>query len=330
MEISNPKWGCKFTIQVILLLAFGIFNTAWAQLNIELTLDKSTYLEDEPIWIEAVERNIGDKIEWTTPFRPSVPEFCKFVLKNSAGKQFDYKGGSEYITYDLDRHPNGIEMPPGESIYLVKGLLGIFGDRDENHVFVFHLPPDSYTLQVIHHTNWRWLKEFHELSQKIGGVLAKEQVDKGTVYSNTVEFEIVEPEGEERVVQQKLLSAYRLQSQIHQGSTVQFQIYPILDDILTNYPNSVYTKAAHLAQRGSVAYKVGKTTWDIRESLHRFNESIYSFMLIGRRTKTDYALKYFPRVLHEYPESKAAEYIRNVVVKNNPDITLEQLLGVEE
>jgi len=274
------------------------------QTEITLTLDKDTFLVDERIWFEAEEKNTGTQVIYSSIFRPSARNYCKIVLRDSKGKEWPFRGGIAYIPYRSDW--KGYEMKVGQNRYLTKDLLGIFGISDGNHRFVFWLPPGHYFLQVILHTNYHWVAEFKKLYREYGSK-AYDMVDKRTVYSNSVEFDIVEPTGVEKEVQQKLLEAYRLTWEIKQGSTVQRQIFPILKEILDKHTESVYTIAAHSAMRSGIASFVGYTM-DAEETMVMFKDNIY-INLDVRNVKEEIVRDIFPKLRNKYPNTRLAKYI---------------------
>ncbi|NQT66366.1 MAG: hypothetical protein HQ569_02170 [Actinobacteria bacterium] len=287
-----------------LIALFFIPSVLNAQLKITLSLDKDTYLEDESIWFEAVEENIGDETMYSSYFLTSAKEYCKVILKDSEGKELQYKGGMGNFPYRPE-YP-GYKVEPGQKVYLINNLLAIFGERDENHRFVFRLPPGRYSLQVMLNTNYHWLYDLNEKYKKYGA-MAYDMVDKGTIFSNIVEFKIIKSTGIEKEVQDKLLQAYRLTYQIKQGSSIGTEIFPILKSIVDNYPESAYVIAAHSSMPGSVANSVGYTRNQVEEAI-RFKDRIYCYTLTSGLNK-ELSLQKFPELKSKHPDSKLAEYI---------------------
>ena len=185
-------------------------------------------------------------------------------------------------------------------------MHGIFGDRDENHRFVFKIPPGHYSLTAILNTNYHWIADpENNLGQKQS--IMNKVVDKGTVYSNVVEFDIVEPKGVEKKVHEKLLEAYSLTSQIKKGGNVRNQIYPILKSILDDNPVSVYSIAAHKLMRDINLHHMYHKS-DLLEDLERFRNQIYSYRLIQDVNKNDNIQK-IENIKQKYPNSRLAKYI---------------------
>lgn len=302
MGHNNQKYMPSF----LLLILYTIFSLAilTGQTNIHLSLEKTVFLLDEPIWIEAEEKNTGDDIVYSSLFVPNATSYCKFILKDGNGNEFPYKGLRGYIPYKSNW--KGYKLGPGENRFLVKEILGMFGEKDENHRFVFELTPGHYSLQVLLHTNYHWVANKKRLIGKIGSE-ANNMLGKRTVYSNIVEFDIVEPTDEEKIVHEKLLKAYKLTWQIKQGSHVQYDIFPILKSILDEHPESVYISAAHLSLRGSVSQKVGYKM-DLNKDLIQFKDSFYCQRIIGP-IKNEKALERLPGLKAKYPGSQLAKYI---------------------
>lgn len=293
-----------FTMAVFLTLLSFTTKNIEAQTALNLTLEKSVFLVDEQIWIEVEEKNISNESVFSSILRPSADLYCKIKLRDSKGKEWPYRGGVGFIPYQ----PNwkGYELAPQESRFLVKEILGIFGNQDESHRFVFHLPPEHYSLQIILHANYHWIAGFNELVKSFGEE-AHNIADKRTVISNAVEFEIIEPTGIEKSVHNKLLNAYRLTWQIKQGSKVQKDIVPIFESILNENPNSVYTIATHMGLRTTFSEDYGNRM-NLTKDLYRFRNNIYCKSLIDP-LKKETALENLPKLKVKYPGSKLAKYI---------------------
>ena len=289
-------------ITSLLIIVFPLHLSA--QSIIKLTLEKNTYLEDECIWFEAEEKNISNETVYSSIFRPGATSYCKVILKDTFGNELPYRGGVDFIPYKPEWL--GYELKPGQNRYLVKDLHGIFGERDENHRTVFRLPPGHYFLQIILYTNYHWTVNFKELYRQYGSE-AHNIADKRTVYSNIIEFDIIEPTGIEKEVHKKLLEAFGLRWQIKQGSTVHKQIFSILKLIEDDYPQSVYRLAAHNAMSSGIASNVGYRI-DPKETLVMFKDRIYLNVVV-RNLKNEIALQILPELSQEYPNSRLAKYI---------------------
>jgi len=285
-------------LNISLIALFFIPSVLNAQLKIKLSLEKESYLEDESIWFEAVEENIGDETIYSSYFLTIAKEYCKVILKDSEGKELQYKGGMGNFPY--------------RKVYLINNLLAIFAERDENHWFVFRLPPGRYSLQIMLNTNYHWLYDLNEKYKKYGA-MAYDMVDKGTIFSNTIEFTVIEPAGFEKNLQGKLLKAYKLMYNIKLGDNVKqsvnvkTEIFPILKSIVDDYPESDYVIAANRAIQGGVAFSVGYKRNQVEEAI-RFKDRIYCYTLI-EGLKKEIARERFPEIKSKYPNSKLSKYI---------------------
>lgn len=281
-----------------------------AQHRIVLSLEKEQYLVDEDIWFEAIEENLTRELVISSIFRPSALDYCEIVLVDSRSDTLHYRGLRGYIPYMPERW-NGHELHPGEQRYLVKQLHGIFGSQDESHDISFYLPPGRYSLQVLLHTQYGWPIEYSELARRIGSAAALRQVDRKTIRSNVVDFEIVEPQGTEREVHEKLLQAGRLEWEMSQESDVYLNIYQIHKEIVTQYPNSVYAINSYAHFHYFSARKAGHQL-DLEKQLALFHDRTYAYSVLSNNTlERKQAL--LLHVQTNYPGSKANRYLENQI-----------------
>lgn len=276
------------------------------QHRIVLSLEKEQYLVDEDIWFEAIEENLTSQLIVSSIFRPAALAYCKIILVDGQGDTLRYRGGRDYIPYRPERW-KGHELHPGEHRYLVKQLHGIFGFQDESHDISFYIPAGRYSLQVLLHTQYGWPVEYGELSRRIGSAAAIRQVDRRTIRSNIVEFAIVEPQGVEREVHEKLLQAGRLEWEMSQESDVYLSIYQIHKEIVTQYPNSVYAINSYAHFNYFSARKAGHQL-DLEKQLALFHDRTYAYFLLSNNTK-ERMQALLPLIEATYPGSKAHRYI---------------------
>lgn len=301
MKIQNK-------VQYLIIFGITVFHSnqsfAYGQLELTISMDKKIFLVDEPIWFELTEKNIGENNEFSSFLDPWLSEFCQIILKDTQGKTWPYKGHYGLHFYQPD-YP-GFELEPNQTRKYINELHGIFGDRDENHRIVFNIPPGHYTLMGILNSNYHWIAGPEKLvgGEKPGIIKI---VDKKTVFSNIVEFDIVEPKGVEKRVHEKLIEAYRLTLKIKKGSDVKNQISPILESILEKNPLSVYSVAAHKLLK-DINRQNKKDKRDQIKDLVRFRNQIYSFRLIQDIDKKSNFPKY-EEIKKKYPDSKLAKYI---------------------
>ncbi|MBN4081386.1 hypothetical protein JYT44_03375, partial [Caldithrix abyssi] len=250
------------------------------------------------------EKNIGNNVMYSSLLNPWLGDYCQVILQDSKGKTWPYRGHAGLHFYQPDYL--GFELKPKQSRIYVNELGGIFGDRDENHRFVFRIPPGHYTLKALINTNYHWRGN----SKNIKGHTEpgiNNVVDKRTVYSNIVEFEIVEPKGAEKNGHTKLLEAYRLTWQIKKGSNVHNQIIPILKSILDDHPVSAYYIAAHNSIIDFTFNHIGYQV-DPLEDIVKFKDQIYCHRLIQSVGKK-YDRQRFDEIKKKHPNSRLANYI---------------------
>jgi len=296
-------------------------------LSLTLRLEKYNYMVDEPIYYELAEKNVSDRIISTSPMRPSAIYWFKIILTNSRGDTLLYKGGQGFFNIVRDKH--GVILQPGETIYDVRNLLGIFGENDESHGITLYLPPHKYKIKIIHYTNTHWPLEFNEAMATTKGDYnqAINIIDKMAIESNEVEFEVVEPQGEEKRVQAKLLNAYNILQQIAGREPI--EIIPILNEIVDNYPNSVYAKPAYYQMKLFLSPSSrSQTRWDEDKILRKYSNSFFIYPIIEMKgvayTKNalellpnDYDVAYTKNALEslvkDYPNTKLEEYTYNII-----------------
>ncbi|MCH7573547.1 MAG: hypothetical protein IIA59_00305 [Candidatus Marinimicrobia bacterium] len=298
--------------RILGFMLMALLTPIYGQHRIVLSLEKEQYLVDEDIWFEAIEENLTDELVISSVLHPGAPTYCEVILVDSKSDTLPYRGMIFTMRYRPDRW-NGHELHPGDQRNLVKELHGIFGERDESHRFSFYLPPGSYTLQVLLHSRYGWHVEYGELARQMGPEAARQQVDRKTIRSNMVEFELIEPQGVEREVHEKLLQAGRLDYQITQGSTVHHQIYGIYKEMAAQYPTSAYLINVYDALRGYTASRAGHKV-DLEKQLALFHDRTYIHSLL-QGSNVDRLQSILSTVETKYPGSKAHRYIEKEIVR---------------
>jgi hypothetical protein len=118
-------------------------------------------------------------------------------------------------------------MAPGESWLYVIDLLSIFGEwGDAAHQIRLFLPPGAYKTQVIYDTSPKVLTAGH-------GSLD----DKQTLYSNVLQFEVVEPAGPEKAAHEMLIAAF---TAFENRDNPRDQRVSLLKNFIDKHPKSVY------------------------------------------------------------------------------------------
>ena len=163
------------------------------------------------------------------------------------------------------------------------------------------------------HSRYGWHVEYGEMARQIGPEAALRQVDRKTIRSNVVAFEIVEPKGMEREVLEKWLQAGRLEWELSQESNVYLNIYQIHREIVTQYPNSVYAINVYSYFRYASSSKAGHKV-DLEKQLALFHDRTYIHSLL-RGYPEDRLQSILLNVEANYPGSKAHRYIEKEIVR---------------
>jgi hypothetical protein len=208
LKILTIKEVCWITIVLI-----NAVSIAGSQNKLELTasLNKSVYLEGEPIWMTFI---LKSKSGQSLPFYSDcVP--CgdiALALKNSHGKSVQYRGSRSSSV--IGKNP----MTVSKNFSDILNLLDYFG-KSEIVSWCLYLPADSYTLQV---------------NGDEGGILG-EPGNKTSLHTNLISFKVVAPQGDE----EKIRQLYRQALQALGKHDYDLQESLIMQ-IFKKYPKSVY------------------------------------------------------------------------------------------
>lgn len=242
-------------------------------LRFTISLEKRTYLVDEPIYLEMLTTNISHQEVALLQMRPGASwGHFKIVLKDQNENQFDYYG--VHATMYAPPNWEGFIMAPGERWLLVHDLLDMFGKREDvAHQFSFVLPPGTYTIQVIYHTN-----------PKAYTGKNPEREDKQTIYSNILRFEVAKPVGSEKAEHEKVLGAltdYNKEYEKKETKNSRKQIL-VLKEFINENPNSVYLPLVYSYLH--ICYSINGYTLErqnlIQEILARFHHSGLTYKLL--------------------------------------------------
>lgn len=275
-------------------------------LRFEFRLEKNIYLVDEPIYYEAVEQNVSDAIISTSPMFPSAHMFFQIVLIDSQGDTLPYKGSIAYI--HIDRNRPGILLSPGEKLYDVRNLLGIFGNQDNAHGISYYLPTGTYTIKAIHKTNYHAPLEWSEAvaATKGDAEAAEKMIDRMAIESSEVEFEVIQPQGIEKMVHTKLTHLYRLREPIKGREPV--EIIPLLNELIERYPESVYAPAAYERMGFFIDPESrAKTLWDEEVILEKYPNRLFTFPLIKSMGMSSQVQR-IESLRSRFPDTKVSEY----------------------
>jgi len=301
-------------IKILKIISFILLCSPfyiYSQLNLIITADKDTFLTDEPIWIEATEVNNSTITQYSTELSPWFPSYCRLILTDAKGDTWSYKGVIGFRPYSPEY--SGLAIKPGERQYYVNNLLDIFGISDSRHDITFVLPPGEYKLQIIHNTNYHWVENAKkEYSPNKDSFKDK----KNTIKSNMIDFYVINPTGFEAMVHNKLLQEFEARIQSNQNNVNAHLSYQLVKSILNEYPMSVYSQIAFIELTSiPKSYREKDYFLEQRKRMLKANvNSIFSYYIISRIPSNE-AVNIFPKILHEFPQSKATEYINNIYAK---------------
>lgn len=200
----------KISLKLILIIVSLSNLEAEAQeLKLEISLSKATYLEMEPIWLDATLTDTGkDTVRVMGIGLPSGWGF-KLEIKDEKGNILKYTGPE----YDYAPGP-GYLLNPEESYYECFNLTECFGEL-------------------------RVLEDFFLPTLKIGNYTAKGEYWLGRdfkISSNEIRFEVKSPMGDEKKAYQLLKKAreYRFAKE--------HDLKNVLRELLVSYPKSVYAE----------------------------------------------------------------------------------------
>jgi len=199
-------------------------------LSCTLSVEKDTFLLDEPIYVEFKETNIGQTDVMTNRFFFDIKESYYATLIGPDGKEIKRGGGHGDRPYD--RPEEGYLLKPDESQYYViylNNYYGISKTRPKEGKGKY-LPIGFYQYQITHYTNANYMYE------KLQSEYHKQNItiDKMPVVSNELTFYIVGPNAE----QDKERLAYLQCRKTHSWQTNKEEIIRLYREYFTNYKNS--------------------------------------------------------------------------------------------
>lgn len=178
-------------------------------------IDKTDYLESEPIWLTAdiiIDKKM--KLDRKPVLDPSND--LKLILRNSKGDTLKFAGISLTAIGNKD-YP--------DTMFFLNDLLEYFGEPEKlpnsKLSWPYNLPSEQYSLTAI-------------LYLRIGG-------ESRFFNSNTVFFSVTKPFGEELEAYNKLLELQVLRSDPTRNLE---KVTKSVEEFVSTYPNSVYTKKA--------------------------------------------------------------------------------------
>ena len=261
-----------FTSFVICQLFCITSADAYAQdeLQFTISLEKDTFLVDEPVYLEMLLTNISDhEVGILAMTTDASWEYMKIDLRNERDEPVDNHDGETIMAPQPEWWP-GFVMAPGESWLLVKDLLSAFGQwGDPAHQFSLFLPAGRYSLQVIYHTNPKAYVGRNKRAQ-----------DKRTLVSNLLAFQVIVPGGREKSEHDEFLAT--MATYARELKNPERQVSQ-LTRFIARYSNSVYLPIVYHSLYITYTIKLGYTKERqalVSEVLTRFPNSGLTYDII--------------------------------------------------
>lgn len=201
-----------FASQAFLSISKNVNNEFANHSKLRIALNKDTFLESEPIWLEVnAFLDESQKLDRKPILEPSND--LKLTLRNSKGENMKYVGGiSDFILEEGKKYP--------DTLFFYDNLLLYYGLPERfphsNMLMQFYLPEDTYELSASLE-----LWKDHKLD---------------TVISNTVSFSVSKPTGNEKLAYEKWLELENLKIRNEALNAIRGTI----EEFMVIFPNSVY------------------------------------------------------------------------------------------
>jgi len=265
--------------------------------QVEIELEKQTYVLHEPIWLDVNLFNSASETLRTQGL--SDPNQSQFIIefKDSIGGTVEYTGPQYLMVADSGK----LFLEPGENDYGSFDLLDFFGSFEEKSgysvlVTRFHfIPKGAYTIRVLFEDN----------------------------FSNELTFNIEEPFGEEKQALELIEEASKIWTSNNTDTSAQ-----IFQEIVDKFPNSVFVEKCYYLSRFYLQKNRDKRKqglFDYRTFYIEFLENYpnsgnsKSWLLsITRDLDDDQKLKIFNKYIEDYPNTrcfKFAQQMKNRILK---------------
>lgn len=273
----------------VFIIVFFLFEISYGQkLDLQIKSNKQEYVKYEPIWITITARNIGRKdVNINFALNPAYHDL-KFVLKDSSGIIYKYKGMT-VDTRSVKFRP--LKLKENESISYTIDLLTCFGERDTLK-YNFVLDTGYF---------------------KIKGTL---KYDGSFLESNSLDFYIMEQTEEEKFVYTFYIDRFR-DWKINKDTNL---LIASLRDLLNFYPSTVYADQIYdqIFNIYSLYLNDDRKVIEVGEELLNKNpQSPYSINMV----------RHIARSLESLGEKDEMESKLNKIAKKfkeiNPEITQE-------
>jgi hypothetical protein len=263
---------------VILLLTFicsvGTAQDKVQEFKLQISLSKDSYLEAEPIWLDATLTNIGkDTLRILGLGLPSGWGF-KLEIKDEEGNILKYTGPE----YDYAPGP-GYILKPQESYYECFNLNKCFGGlRSLEDFFLPTLKVCNYTAKAEY-----WIERDLKIS------------------SNEIKFEVKSPTGDEQ-------KAYELlRKNLYQITKEDNYKKSDLKQLVTLFPNSVYTERAYkeLLSREEFIEKFPDSGFN-QTALRVMTERMVA------EKKEEEKQRLLKKIISDYPKTRSAKFAEKI------------------
>ena len=264
------------TKNLIMLVMFLLFAAAHVttgderQLQLEIGLSKTTFLLNEPIWLDVTLTNVSqDTVRIFGFWPPAQGDRFGIEIKNRKGEILPHTGPR----YNVLRSKGWI-VEPEEQYYGCFNLLELFN-------------------------TYRGLRSFFWQILPVGSYRVRTRYEG--IYSEEIEFEVVQPTEDQKAPYQFLLKADSLLWQEGVDSMKQK-----LQELINRFPNSVYAEKAHsdLSQD--------------EELLQRFPNSGYNgigLKGLTRELADEEKREFLEKVIRDHTGSRSARYAQQMLAR---------------
>lgn len=250
---------------LLMLLISSVSLAESQKLQLEIVLSKKTYLLNEPIWLDVTLTNVSGDTMRIVPLDPPCQGGVGIELRDSLGNEMPYTGPSILLA-----PRKGFILDPGEPYYDCFDLLQLYCSSKMkgliNAYFLRFLPPGKYKVRALYRS----------------------------AFSQEIEFDVIEPTGDEREAYQLLHKAFPFL--LDRKSDLMTQT---LQELINRFPNSVYVEKAHreLFQRSELVEKFPNSGYN------QINLKVLTGELAPEEKR-----EFLEKVIQDHPESRSAKF----------------------
>lgn len=244
-------------------------NQRW---QLEIGLSKETYLLNEPIWLDVTLTNVSGDTMRIVPLDPPCQGGVGIELRDSLGNEMPYTGPSILLA-----PRKGFILDPGEQYYDCFDLLDLYPSSKIKGLI------EAYFLRFISLGKYKVRARYRSTS------------------SQEIEFEVIEPSGDEKETYQLLHKAFTFL--LDRKSDLQRQK---LQELIDRFPNSVYVEKAHreLFQRSELVQKFPNSGYN------KINLKVLTRELAHKQKR-----EFLEKVIQDHPESRSAKYAQQMLAR---------------